>query len=632
MKIGKIQLSRLIITGPIDLMTPLVVLKEIAMCHNIQVSEGNWGSLVYIYELIEKIMTTEIYVISESYGENMQMMKHIANFVNPKVKWTKETLIKAFNFLRCFMDKNELPVDDFEFGEQDPDHPYRLNACILYGLCRKYGIQVKHQTSLDEMGLSLKLYQRIREYDNRNLNSDWQTLRLKFMKMILDDEISDISYINLFLSVIPKDILSTNLDLPRKVLSEKYMFQYNIVYDILELWKESPNRLPVRPNNCHEAVALAAWNFRIDISICQNPMEEYNALIKKPYCPIDKELNRRLRMAEKNKYYINNPWLDQNFAVSFPIIIYEKDKLKEFCRQAGFSNIEIDNQSPMELLQESYLTENFYIGIQDFLISDSTFFMENVFDFPSYDCVCYGLANDNLRPYLFDELNEIFTRSRRYINTLTNTNYSDQAINKLKVMTERPVEPDEDPQSLQRRLQLNQTLNWLSVLNQVTSSNITNFLQYYENSSSLVQSNIKIVLTKLLESAMYMRGWDGKTDFPIKSHQTQIYENDEITMAFNITQSLIDFENSFLTLPTDCPNIKNLPLMIYRQNSFSISQYSSDGLTIGQRLDIVRNGVNGTIQACIRLSSNYLLSSVYYYLKYLNLDPLFDISNLDHIS
>ena len=169
MKTSRIQLSRLIITGTIDLTTPLIVLKEIVLSHDIKILDQDWKSSMAVFQIIQKILNTEVYEISESYLNNQEMLKHIATFVNPRVRWPVKDLVRAFDYLRGFMTNLVYPNDDFDIGLQEPDAPYRLNACVLYGLCRKYGINVRYAMTLEDMAQSIRLYRRVTSLENRNI-------------------------------------------------------------------------------------------------------------------------------------------------------------------------------------------------------------------------------------------------------------------------------------------------------------------------------------------------------------------------------------------------------------------------------------------------------------------------------
>lgn len=80
--------------------------------------------------------------------------------------------------------------------------------------------------------------------------------------------------------------------------------------------------------------------------------------------------------------------------------------------------------------------------------------------------------------------------------------------------------------------------------------------------------------------------------------------------------------------------VKNLPLIIYNylNNRFTQSNSSDEGLTIYDRINIVKEGEDGSIQSCIRMTSNKFVSSAYYYMRLLSLYVPFHISDVSYIS
>jgi presenilin-like A22 family membrane protease len=78
----------------------------------------------------------------------------------------------------------------------------------------------------------------------------------------------------------------------------------------------------------------------------------------------------------------------------------------------------------------------------------------------------------------------------------------------------------------------------------------------------------------------------------------------------------------------------NLPIVIYygKEGKFSMSETSFEGYTIGGRLKIVYEG-EGTMamSSCLRLSSNWFLSTVCYYQKEFGFESSFDVTRLVHI-
>jgi hypothetical protein len=123
----------------------------------------------------------------------------------------------------------------------------------------------------------------------------------------------------------------------------------------------------------------------------------------------------------------------------------------------------------------------------------------------------------------------------------------------------------------------------------------------------------KDILDRLYDISMVMRGGT---------------EDSQYTAAIDIYNFLSDSSVSD-------SNILNLPLVIYypKSGSFSTSESAYEGYTIRGRLQIVPEGeTTRAISSCMRLSSNWFLSTVYYYQNAFNFQKSFNIIDLVHVS
>jgi hypothetical protein len=164
----------------------------------------------------------------------------------------------------------------------------------------------------------------------------------------------------------------------------------------------------------------------------------------------------------------------------------------------------------------------------------------------------------------------------------------------------------------------------------------------YESSNISDKKLIEISLIKLLEVGMSMRGWNVVTKkefYPVKSVDTIIPPLSQDKVSDQVNGSIVDFENSLTKMSFQNANsIKNLKLVLYQVSSddklsFKESTDIDEGFTIFDRIKIVKEGEksNNTC-SCIRLSSNWLCSSAYYYMVALNFPIPFNIRELSKIS
>ena len=90
------MLSRLLITGKIDISTPLCIVSEIADAHGINYNEDEFKNEQYIQELIEAINCNETILI-EFPINNIDHWGHLARFINKSVLWPQNLLVDAYN-------------------------------------------------------------------------------------------------------------------------------------------------------------------------------------------------------------------------------------------------------------------------------------------------------------------------------------------------------------------------------------------------------------------------------------------------------------------------------------------------------------------------------------------------------
>jgi len=130
-----------------------------------------------------------------------------------------------------------------------------------------------------------------------------------------------------------------------------------------------------------------------------------------------------------------------------------------------------------------------------------------------------------------------------------------------------------------------------------------------------------------------MRNCDRVSDNPLNSEDTNFSEENQILVDHRVTQSLIVFEESLKSLGRLGDYILNLPLMQYHKESggFITSNDPSEGLTIKERIDIVRGGENSSINSCIRMSSNKFCATSFYYMVLIGFRMPFNISEVSQI-
>jgi hypothetical protein len=154
--------------------------------------------------------------------------------------------------------------------------------------------------------------------------------------------------------------------------------------------------------------------------------------------------------------------------------------------------------------------------------------------------------------------------------------------------------------------------------------------RYYDDLSSIDKVIVKSTLEKVKELALLMRGWDGvSTELPIRS----VPPTDYSATTVRVSPILFQYVESWKTCPQAVLHTLNLPLVVLTQEQFRINVDPSKGLTIRDRLEIVKAGHNGTNgNSCIRMSSNNLLYSVAFYMKAIGANPGYEAGDVRYIS
>ena len=625
-----IIVSRLDITGYLDSTTPKVVLLEIAEVHGIDVNVDK------LWKVINRRAKNKLVVPYNNYS-----WQFMARYVNSEYSWSKRILLKAFEHLQSFIYlsdtdlSNEQIFKDFNGGKQSPENPYSYNACVLYKLCRKYNIFTYVDMTMKEMENSIKLLLCTLEHKK----SEWQQVKTQILDGLIYENVPPHIYVNIFNMLKNSRVIQdVNIDYE---CEDVYRFDYKeldiLSYEWRNMYRDGEDdNLPENPKNGSEAVVLAAIRFKMDISDVKYPIIEYKALKRVNYYPVDARLGERLRKANKDPYIFCNPRLDQMFNPKLPMGFYSREDISKFCKNQGVSIEErflLDNVEDKYItLRESYLLCNFYQGRQEDIVSNTTFYEEEVEDLSLDTILCFGVYGEKLKVYTYQILNDIFVKAGNFRDIATNGNYENYIVNKLEKLATRSKQPGETEEDYNMRLELHTTIKntrlLLNSLNELTET----FKIGFELAKEDVQNQVVESLKKLMDVAMYMRGWKGEGPYPLKSSDTSITEEERPMADLRVTQSIITFENENDMIKDNILNVMSLPLMFYRNHKFVPSSEIKDGFTIYDRIAIVREGEKGTIKSCIRMTSNSLAASAYYYLTLIGQKPTFSIDKLMYIS
>jgi len=602
-----IILSRLKITGEITNETPQCVIDEIWQIHGSEQSTP-----IDIRAIIQSASKT--ISISNDEIKDCKYLEHVAFFINPFRYWDSDQLITAFTFIQQFMGPIGSGINDlkllsreFDIGQQTPESPKSLNACVLYRLCISNGMKLQRSTSIDQMANMIKLLHTSRDNLIFKLCSEINIFDTVTLNKLL------INAIGLHGLPINNQLLITRNE--KSLGDHKHV---NEIYEQLTDPVKLRKRISLATNN--EAIILAALTYRIDISESKFPAEEWTRMnsVKsiKDYAPVDRIMNIN--------YAINSDAynLTKHFNPFFSEKIYGP-LLQTLYLDEGYDQNDLKNHPNVyAALYSAHIMPTFYFGWHREIKNENTpINQDDVTEVHQRFLICFGVKSYELTAFTIDELSEMFKHNRSFVNPLETkerSNFPQLAINKLKKYCTH----------LSEDIKLSDAKR--DLLNAITNveSLSTELGRKFDNiASSGKREDIKSLLDLLFQTAMYMRGWDGISIYPIETtppnNQNKVDDNVNkmMTELHNKCNSVV-IGNKFL----------DLPLLTYIDGKF-VPADNSQGKTIGGRLKIVSEGSRSdNVHSCIRLTSNWLAATSHYYMKLNGDSPPFDVSKLRTIS
>jgi len=621
------QLSRLSLTGNIHEHTPVCVLIEVADAHGIRYEQKDIYKPNFSSQILSSIHQTSVPTIHGT--SDLVEWQYIARFVNKHVQWPQSKLTQAYNFLTGFTNTDDplskIPMD-FVHGLQTPTNPLSINACILYKVCVHHRLNFNSRTTIEQMSYSVKMLRETVDSVMRRvaqfIERDAKRTDLINILMLSPHEIKDPDPMIMDTKVSP--------DVIPKAVSTYEMLQvlHTSLNDIRTLQQK------IDPTTDSGSIALAAIIFGIDISRSVHPTREY----------------RILRISGRNNYKPSDHWMQywyiRNSAIFdlyttfnplFSVDYYENNRMIAMLSNEGYTSSDLNTNNPYELLQMNYVAETFYMGEMPNMKSKSTLItLEEIGDIPYGELLCFGQYDGPLQAVSMSELTDLFNSNQNFTNPFQqNSVFTSNSIGKLKTIASSPNGPVSNIRLSLETVQVrNNLLEAIAGVELITKNNDEPTRQFsfsYRNSSPNTKEAIRNTLTKLLHAGMYMRGWSGTAEYPVI--RAPVPPEREPEVAVNVTKAIAEYDTSIRSLGKLGLQINNLPLVTYKDGHYQISNSNSDGLTIGERINIIKQGDDtNNVASCIRLSSNWLCASAHKYISALGLISPFDIFNLRHIS
>ena len=620
------MLSRLLITGSVDINTPLCILSEIADAHGINYDASNFDDKQYTQKLIDIINSNETVFIKFPIN-SIRDWEFLARFINKSILWSQNLLVDAYKYLSSFNNDgvisenliNEISIN-FITGIQTSENIYSINPCILYKICKDFNINITSKTSIEQMSQAVHY-----------IKCDKSQLISKIISSV--HEFNQPSLVNLLIN---NDNL---LHQTKRIYQNK--IEYNnlpsqlTTYDELlklenRMSKIEELRLMIVPKTNEGAIILAAVNNYIDISKSKLPINEYIELQNKGlnYKPLDKWF----KYWYKKNYDLFD--LRKTFNPIFPCKMYNQTLLLNLANNYGCNIKDKNYKNPYDFLQIAYTSETFYQGLLPLTKKGATIIdLDEFSDIPYGQLLSYGQIDVSLNPITISELIDLFTANQNFTSPFGGEKvFSRISIKKLKNILLYPHGSDYhikiDTATLFIRKKLFDLITELELTNDDVSKTL---VMIYKNGNPHIKKYIENLLNTLLVLGMNMRGWLGKGDYPI--YEAPVPYDEEIAVALNVTQSIAKYKKERNKDRNIGNIIGKLPLVKYKDDEYLVSKNKDDGFTIDERIEIIIKGKdNPTVYSCIRMSSNFICSSVHKYSLILGLPPPFDIFKLRHIS
>lgn len=624
----EIVLNRLDITGVLNEKTPYCVIQEIIKAHNISISKIDDKDIKFS-QVQAEVTKLNSYRPTTLIGSLEKNLRYVATFVNPECKtWTQKSLLKAYNHMMNFPKENPEILKNISYGQKDRDNIDAFNACMLYALCKKYGIETNWKMSPEQM---VNLIQK--------LTTDTNKLRTSLIPII--ESLSKSQLINVYalLDQSPKkniplmnlpDKDSRSLTDPKSSAPMVYIDNEKLVQYYKKFTDINYLILTIQPRNHFEAIVLSSMIYNINITESRFPLLEFEELNEVKnidlYVPID-SIFRKKYLYNKSWYMISHHWCPE---LSF---VYSKKDLLSFCSEEGYTADDFRNFDPNNLLHMSRISMNIYLGKNVYNIEQdyTPVHMHDLKEMNNTNCLTFGIVSEitSLKTFSIDEICDTLINYKNYVNPdNTKERLPEKVIKKLHHIANHL-----------NNIELLKAISVVEKWKQYSNEFSESLRQIYKNNN-----NVITYLHKVMECGMYMRGWKVVSEsdkYPLSEEQTKLFNSD---FQFKIEEKVFESINALKEyLDSDQLNedeksiLKSLPLMKFSHEGetkiFVLTPDPEDGTSIMHRLEIVLDGNKyKNMKSCIRLSSNILLSSVYFYLCSLGLPEPFNIFEVENIT
>lgn len=555
---------------PISENTPLVILRELLIRTGFKSEQTN----LLEHEVALELCRKSVYKIKPTFEENE--LRRLARWLNPYqiIQWKEMHLREAFDFYMLSLQRlvNRAYVYSIGFGSPTQDTntliPYHVLYIYLYS---RFSLTREMENS-DLLGLYLST--------KMSVNS----LKTKLIAHIL--AVSDRYQLS---SIFGR--LNINTDLPSKI---PLFPRSKIPIEILA------NSTGATANSNAAAVRLAALVFKTDVSSAENPIREYQNL-RDGTPSTEPAILRRLVV---NRLALS---LEHNFNGDLPESFYTREQLEFLAFREGYLEADIARKGEYELMLTSERQATFYAGLD--LVPEGCSLLGEEFDEVKDELVAFGIKRnpDSFLIFTVSELVGAFKQYRDFLSPDKNISFSETSIRKLHNFGNK---------------NLCDAINTVYALRASRSRVVEDFKLASETQKS---ESVKL-LQMLLHLGMYMRGWDGESEYPVSkipstSDSAILRTSDSIIKLEKAISNAGELGNLFLRLP------------LFRYINMRVeSSDEVNGITIGDKLQNIKIGdATNSMTTCIRSSSSWFCSTAHIYMTMVDLKEPYSLQCFVHI-
>jgi hypothetical protein len=518
-------------------------------------------------------------------------------------------------------------------GSQTPEYPTKCNACVLYHICKYYDIEMNSETPIYYMRNAILMLR-------KNTYSMVQTIQEQIHK-----ETNKSTLINIYMKLNKKEFL----DPPTQYPTEEDIYTKNtqrplISYDQMgrifhSLHEVSILQKNIVPSTNEGAISLAALLYKINISYAKNPIQEYTILKESTlglYVPADHWFS--FWLYKQPILFSTNI----SFHPMFPIDFYVNNDLNKLLKYSGIKpNPGSTKEDKYSLLQLLYATDTFFENEMPFMKKRETIITcTSINSLEHGEILVYGTMETNFIPISIQEMMDCFSFHGYFYNPFTPQPHDDTlsytSIQKLKSILSNKtctknvyrVYKSISKQVKLKRKQLLQLILTIEEKLACKDEHTDRLIEMILSENEETKEKIGLCFYSLLHIGLAMRGYSGEGVYPVKN----VPPVEDHMVALRTTTCIQNFEEACNKLPVYGEYIMNLPLVLYSGKTYYSSNSIQEGLSIKDRIEIIKRGNDTTNTAsCIRLSSNWICSSAVKYMNALDIKHDINISEMAYI-